>query len=75
MSAPPLTLRWFKCKFRACDYYRVYVKLIEPRLTHDEYHKAWQDAIGHIVVCPRCGADPREPCETYDRWQKVWKTD
>jgi hypothetical protein len=71
---PPIR-RWYKCICRVCDYYRLYVKLIVPRrLTHDEYHKAMQDALEHMVDCPRCGADPRQPCQTYAQWEKVWKT-
>ncbi len=68
--------RWHKCLFRRCDYYGLYLKLIVPgRLTHDEYHEAMQDAVEHIVDGPEFSALPRQPCETYDEWQKVWKTE
>ncbi len=66
--------RWYKCIFRMCDYYRLYLGLIGPRLTHDEYHKAMQDTLEHMVDCPLCGAEPRQPCEIYAEWEKVWKT-
>lgn len=76
MSELPSMRSWYKCLFRMCDYYGLYLKLVVPaRLTHDEYHKAMQDTLEHMVDCPRCKADPRERCETYAEWQRVWKAE
>jgi hypothetical protein len=73
MSEMPSMRRWYKCLFRMCDYYQLYLGLIGPRLTHDEYHKAMQKALEHIADCPHCTAIPLEPCEVYAEWQQVWK--
>ncbi len=68
---PPMR-RWYKCIFRTCDYYKLYLGLIGPRLTHNEYHKAAQNALDHLVGCPVCEA--KQPCETFAEWQNIWKT-
>jgi hypothetical protein len=65
---------WFRCLFKRCEYYEIYLKLVVPgRLTHIEYHRVAQRALAHASKCPH--SEAKEPCETCDEWKQIWTLD